>query len=195
MLLYFAGMSTRTPPKRRNAPQTKAKILAAAQQAFAEHGYSQCGIRDIAAIADVSSTLLLRYYGSKAALFEAALIAAMPMAGLLADSPRERFGETLAELFMDADLDIRPPAIIALSIGDAEARAIATRVTQSHIIAPLAKWLAPPDAEVRALEIVMMSMSFVQFSRQLPLIPSRRGAGRKLARWFADTVQAIVDAS
>lgn len=188
-------MTPRTTPKRRNAPQTKAKILAAAQQAFAEHGYSQCGIRDIAAIADVSSTLLLRYYGSKAALFEAALIAAMPMADLLIEGQREHFGETLAALFMDTRLEIRPPAIIALSIGDAEARAIATRVTESHIIAPLAKWLGAPDAEVRALEIVMMSMSFVQFSRQLPLIPARRGAGRKLARWFAETVQAIVDPS
>jgi len=56
-------------PKRRNAPKTKAKILAASQEAFAELGYSQAGIRDIAAIAGVSSTLLLRYFGSKPALF------------------------------------------------------------------------------------------------------------------------------
>jgi AcrR family transcriptional regulator len=186
-------MNTRTTPKRRNAPQTKAKILAAAQRAFAEHGYSQSGIRDIAAIADVSSTLLLRYYGSKAALFEAALIAAMPLAELLADTPRERFGETLAALFMNAGIDIQPPSIIALAIGDAEARAIATRVIDERIIAPLAKWLGPPDGQVRALQIVMLAMSFVQFSRQLPLIPQRRGAGRKLAQWFAASVQGIVE--
>ncbi|NGY03965.1 TetR/AcrR family transcriptional regulator [Solimonas terrae] len=186
-------MSTRTTPKRRNAPQTKAKILAAAQQAFAEHGYSQSGIRDIAAIADVSSTMLLRYYGSKAALFEAALIAAMPLDALLVDTPRAQFGASLARLFLNTALDIRPPSIIALALGDPEARAIATRVTESHIIAPLARWLGPPDAEVRALEIVMLSMSFVQFSRQLPLVPKRRGADRKLADWFADSVQAIVE--
>src|SRR3546814_8586971 len=56
--LYCRVMKSRTPPKRRNAIQTKAKILAAAQQAFSETGYSQSGIRDIAATAYVSSTLL-----------------------------------------------------------------------------------------------------------------------------------------
>src|SRR3546814_3398015 len=58
--LYCRVMKSRTPPKRRNAIQTKAKILAAAQQAFSETGYSQSGIRDIAAIADVSSTQIGR---------------------------------------------------------------------------------------------------------------------------------------
>ena len=186
-------MNTRPTPKRRNAPQTKAKILAAAQRAFAERGYSQSGIRDIAAIADVSSTLLLRYYGSKAALFEAALTAAMPLSELLADTPRERFGETLASVFMNTGIDIQPPSIIALALGDAEARAIATRVIEERILAPLAKWLGPPDAQVRALQIVMLAMSFVQFSRQLPLVPKGRGAGRRLAQWFAESVQVIVD--
>ncbi|MDB5968670.1 MAG: TetR/AcrR family transcriptional regulator [Hydrocarboniphaga sp.] len=186
-------MNRRTTPKRRNAPQTKAKILAAAQQAFSEHGYSQSGIRDIAAIADVSSTLLLRYYGSKTALFEAALIDAMPLTGLLAGTERERFGEVLAATFMNPDLDIKPPSIIALSTGDADARDIATRVTAEHIIAPLAKWLGPPDAQVRALEIVMLSISFVLFSRQFPLIPARRGADKKLAAWLATTIQSIVN--
>src|SRR3546814_7131767 len=100
-------MKSRTPPKRRNAIQTKAKILAAAQQAFSETGYSQSGIRDIAAIADVSSTLLLRYYGSKTALFEAALIEAMPIGDLLATTERSQFGEVLARAFLDTRLDIR----------------------------------------------------------------------------------------
>ena len=186
-------MKTRTTPKRRNAPQTKARILAAAQQAFSEQGYSQSGIRDIAAIADVSSTMLLRYYGTKAALFEAALIAAMPIGELLAATERGKFGETLAAQFLNAAVDIKPPSIIALATGDAEARDVATRVIEERIITPMAKWLGAPDAQVRALEIVMLAMSFVQFSRQFPLIPKRRGADRKLAQWFASSVQAIVD--
>src|SRR3546814_3955666 len=121
-------MKSRTPPKRRNAIQTKAKILAAAQQAFSETGYSQSGIRDIAAIADVSSTLLLRYYGSKTALFEAALIEAMPIADLLATPELSRFGEVLARAFLDTRLDIKPPSIIVL-IGRARVR---TPVTHAH---------------------------------------------------------------
>src|SRR3546814_5922181 len=73
--------------------------------AFSETGYSQSGIRDIAAIADVSSTLLLRYYGSKTALLEAALIEAMPIGDLLATTERSQFGEVLARAFLDTRLD------------------------------------------------------------------------------------------
>lgn len=183
------------PPKTRNAGRTKAAILAAAQQAFSELGYSQTGIRDIAAIADVSSTLLLRYYGTKAALFEAALIDAMPLAPLLSTTKRELMGQHLSHLFLDARLQIKPPSIVVLSAGDAEAREIATRVLQANIIAPLAKWLGPPDAEVRALQIVTLAMGFVLFTQQIPLMPARRGADRKMALWLAESVQAVVDRS
>jgi AcrR family transcriptional regulator len=181
-------------PKRRNALQTKANILAAAQQAFAEHGYAQTGIRDIAALADISSPLLLRYFGSKAGLFEAALIDAMQVEELFG-AARDKFGEHLTNLFMDAKLDIKPPSIIALSTGHVDARDIATRVTDVHVIEPLAKWLGPPDARARALQIVIIAMGFVLCTRQFPLMPTRKGIDKKLAKWFAQTVQAIVDQS
>jgi len=179
------------PVKRRNAPQTKAKILSAAQQAFAELGYGQAGIRDIAAIAGISSTLLPRYYGSKAGLFEAALVDAMRLDGLF-ELGREQFGERLAALFLDRGLDIKPPSIVALATGDAEAREISTRVIEAQVLRPLAKWLGPPDGRVRALQIILLSMGFVLFTRQFPLLPGK-GSDKLLAAWFAQTVQAIVD--
>ena len=187
-------MNAPTPPKakRRNAVATKAKILAAAQKAFAEIGYARAGIRDIAAIADVSSTLLIRYFGSKAALFEAALIDAIEFRDLLSHG-REGFGERLAQLFTDMDLEITPPAIIALSTGDPESRDIAARVAREHTIAPMAEWLGPPHGEVRALEIFMLSTSFVLYSRQLPLAPSGGESREELKQWLAQSVQAIVN--
>jgi AcrR family transcriptional regulator len=181
-------------PKRRNAPQTKAKILAAAQQAFAEHGYAQAGIRDIAALAGISSPLLLRYFGSKSGLFEAALVEAMRVETLF-EERRDRFGEHLIGLFMDAAVDIKAPSILALSTGHADARDIATRVTGRHVIEPLAKWLGPPDAHARALEIVMLAMGFVICTRLYPFVPARKGVDKKLVEWFAQTLQAIVDQS
>lgn len=181
-------------PKRRNAQQTRARILASAQEAFAQLGYSQAGIRDIAALAGVSSPMLLRYFGSKAGLFEAALIDAMRVENLLG-TERSRFGKHLIGLFLDVDLDIKPPSIIALSTGDPQARDIATRVAEEHVVRPLAKWLGPPDAHARALEIVTLAMGFVLCSRQFPLVPVKSGTGKKLAVWFAQSIQAIVDQS
>lgn len=179
-------------PKRRNAPKTKASILVAAQQAFSELGYSQAGIRDIAAIAGISSPLLLRYFGSKAGLFEAALTEAARLERIF-EQGRAGFGEHLANLLLDVDLDVKAPAMVALSTGDADARAIATRVTEKHVVAPLAEWLGPPDARARAVEIIMLGMGVVMYTRQLPLAPAAKGSDKKLARWLARTLQAIVD--
>ncbi len=187
-------MKSLTKPKRRDAPKTKAKILAAAQKVFSERGYSQVGIRDIAAVAGVSSTLLLRYFGSKMGLFEAALVDAMHVEVLLQEG-KDGFGELLTKLFLDVNQDIKPPSIVALSIGDAEAVAMTTRVTEKHVLVPLAKWLGPPDARVRALEIVLLAMGFVLYTRQIPLMSATKGADKKMAAWFAQTVQAIVDQS
>ena len=181
-------------PKRRNASNTKANILAAAKQAFSEHGYAQAGIRDIATLAGITSPMLLRYFGSKAGLFEAALIDALPIEEIFSEG-RNKFGEHLTSLFLDAKLDPQSPSMIVLSTGHTDARDIATRVTEERVIGPLAKWLGPPDAHTRALNIVMLGMGFVLCTRQLPLMPLRKGVDKKLAKWYAQTIQAIVDRS
>jgi len=185
------GKQADQQPKRRNAPETKARILAAAQTAFARVGYAGAGIRDIAAIAGISSTLLPRYFGSKAGLFEAALVEALRMEELF-EQDMEHFGERLASLLMAAELNVEPLTMIALATGDPEAGAIATRVTEAHALKPLAKRLGPPDARVRALQIILLSTGFVLYMRQLPLLRSN-GTDRQLEAWFAGTIQAIVD--
>jgi AcrR family transcriptional regulator len=179
-------------PKPRNAPKTKARILVAAQEAFAEAGYAQAGTREIAARAGITSPLLLRYFGSKAGLFEAALIETMRV-GSLFEGDRSRFGEQLTALFLDTELDFKAPSMIALSTGHPDARDIAARAADEHVVEPLAKWLGPPDARTRALEIVMVAMGFVLCTRQFPLLPARKGIDKQVAQWLAQTLQAIVD--
>jgi AcrR family transcriptional regulator len=178
--------------RQRDAPRTKAKILTAAQKAFSELGYARAGIRDIAAIADVSSTLLLRYYGSKAGLFEAALIDAMPLDDLFS-AGRDRFGEHVAMMLSRTELDIKPPPMIALAVSDSEAREITTRVTNRYAVAPLAKWLGGADARARAVRIVTLAVGFVMFTRQIPLGGAR--IDKRQTKWLADSLQAIVDES
>ncbi|TGD72281.1 TetR/AcrR family transcriptional regulator [Mangrovimicrobium sediminis] len=186
-------MTSSPPIKRRNATKTRARILAAAQACFARSGYSRSGIREIAALADVSSPMLLRYFGSKAGLFEAALTDAVRIDELL-QVDRTQFGAHLAKLFTDAALDLTPPAMIALSTGDDEASEITRRVAEEQLVRPLAAWLGTPDGRVRAVEIFMLSTSFVLYTRQLPLLPASGPSRRKLAAWLSETVQAIVDA-
>jgi hypothetical protein len=45
------------------------------------------------------------------------------------------------------------------------------------------------------VQITMICMGFVMYTRQLPLTPTAKGADKKLARWLSRTLQAIVDQS
>jgi AcrR family transcriptional regulator len=53
--------------------RTKAAILTAARQRFAAHGYERTTIRGVAADAGIDPSMVMRYFGNKAQLFEAAL--------------------------------------------------------------------------------------------------------------------------
>ena len=186
------SMDQGSPPKQRNAPLTKAKILAAAQEAFSASGYSQTGIRDIADMVGVSSTILLRYFGSKAALFEAALLDLMRIDAMI-PADRSQFGRHIAELLVHPKLNISPHAMIALSTGDPDAREIAIRVLQARALAPIADWLGPRDAEARALQVIALCTSFVLYTYQLTIMPKRDGPDPKMVAWLAKSLQAVAD--
>lgn len=185
-------MPAKIEAKQRDAARTKAKILAAAQQAFAERGYAQAGIREIAALAGVDSALLVRYFGSKVKLFEAALIDAIPQFEAL-DLAQEGFGARLTEKFLEAFLDLRAQAMIALSISDPDARQISARVMEEHGIAPLARWLGPPNARTRAIRMTMLSTSFMLYTRQVPLMSPDAAIDTETSEWLARSLQAIID--
>ena len=178
--------------KRRDAPRTKARILAAAQQAFADLGYAQAGIRDIAQIAGVDSALLLRYFGSKAKLFEAALIDAIPRFEPL-DLAQAGFGARLTEKFLEAFLDLRAQSMIALSTSDPDARLISTRVMEQYGIAPLARWLGPPNARTRAVRMMMLSTGFMLYTRQIALMSPDAALDTGTSQWLAESLQVIID--
>src|SRR3978361_1918768 len=61
----LVGMGTK-------ADQTKAVILAAARERFAESGYEGATIRAIAADANIDPSMVMRYFGNKEQLFAAA---------------------------------------------------------------------------------------------------------------------------
>ncbi len=67
----------RTPriaPLRRDAVETRARLLSEAGHAFAEHGYDGVGLRDICKAAEVNLGAVKYYFGSKQELYREALI-------------------------------------------------------------------------------------------------------------------------
>ncbi|MFJ4781043.1 TetR family transcriptional regulator [Streptomyces sp. NPDC088762] len=58
---------------RRSSDQTKATILRVAREHFAAHGYERTTIRAVASQAQIDPSMVMRYFGSKERLFDAAL--------------------------------------------------------------------------------------------------------------------------
>ena len=179
----------KTPIRRRDSARTKMRIIEAAKDLFAANGYGQAGLREIAAKAGVAVSLLPQYFGSKADLFEAALLNAMGDFSVL-EVPRKRWGTALID-YVSGHGEVRLPAMIILSTGDAEAREIAARVIRERIIPELAERLGPPDAHSRALRMTMLSTGFLIYGRQLPIGP----VDERTRVHFAQLIQAIVDCS
>lgn len=180
-----------TPIRRRNAAATKAKILAAAQQCFSQHGYTATGIRDVAAVAGVSYTLIGRYYGSKAGLFEAALNEFEAIDRIF-ETEQAQFGAHMANLIVE---NLHAHVSFGMTIAaaeDPEAREIAMKVLDRRLIQPLTEWLGAPDARERAVALTMLGAGFVLHAKQVPLMPTP-AAGAPIARWLARGLQAIVD--
>lgn len=88
------------------------RICDAAGQLFAQRGYGSTTTREIARLADVSETLLFRYYGDKATLFNEVVIAPFqrlmddfvalhpdPTASFAREAETRRFTRQVYELF------------------------------------------------------------------------------------------------
>ena len=173
--------------RRRNAAETKARIIASAQELFAAHGYAQAGIREIANHAGVAVSLVPQHFGSKAELFETAMLEAMAASTAL-DGPRGELGRRLIDIALN-EADVRLPAMVILSTGDPDAREITARVTRERIITSLAAVLGPPDARDRAMEITMICTGFLIYARQLPV----GEVSERTKTRFATLLQQIVD--
>src|SRR5262249_823982 len=152
--------------------------------------YSQTGIRDIADMVGVSSTILLRYFGSKAGLFEAALRDVIG-AEIMLPADRDRFGRHITKLLVHPQLRLTSHPMVTFSTGAPEARDIATRVLREQMLGPIAQWLGPPDGEARALQVVALCTSFVLYSYQLTVMPGGERPDPRMAQWLADSLQAI----
>lgn len=175
-------------PQRRNAAETKRRIVAAAQRLFATQGYAQTRLRDVARAAGVAVSLLPQHFGSKAVLFETALVEAMAASRVL-DVPDAGLAEVLIEHGLTNDGDIRLPAMIVLSIGEPDASEIAGRIVRERIIPALASRLGPPDARDRAMVITMIVTGFLLYARQLPAGDVSEASKRNVI----EALQVIID--
>ena len=181
-------MEPKREPKRRNLELTRTRIVEAAADTFAGSGYAKAGLREIGERAGVAPSLISRYFGTKSALFEEALIHVL-RANSVFTWQKADFGEAMARLIPEQS-NTNITVMLVLALADPEAKEIARRVSREHMIQPLLDWLGPPNALERAMDLFALMTGFViQMDGLYPApIPQHS------LRWLARSLQAIVDA-
>lgn len=137
--------------RRRDASATRAALLSAARRLFIERGFDRTTVRDIASAAGVNQALLFRYFGSKDAIFEAAM--AGQSEELLEDtSPDKLVGQALARIFGKDVPDALDNPIFALlrSSGHEQTSVVFKEHLGARYRAALASLTDAEDAEMRA---------------------------------------------
>ncbi|KZS68551.1 TetR family transcriptional regulator [Mycobacterium kansasii] len=108
-------MATRssTPGPRDDRGVLAARILTAAREEFAEHGWAGTAIRAVARAADVDPALIYHYFGSKEGLLDAATAPPQKWLDSVAATwatPREQLGRQLIRNVLDiwTDAEVGP---------------------------------------------------------------------------------------
>jgi AcrR family transcriptional regulator len=154
-------MSSDRPAKRsgrRPGPTTTRDAIAeAARRQFAELGYDRATLRGIAGEAGVDAALVVRFHGSKEALFREVM--ALPPAvaeamAALADGPKESVGRRLAEVIVGMLEDPRSRSIVLGRIRSASSHpeaAALVRETVTRDVGGFVAALTDDEPETRAV--------------------------------------------
>lgn len=135
--------------RRRNADETRAGILAAAQTLFATEGYERATIRSVARAAGVDPALVLRYFGNKDGLFAAAARIDEMAPDLTGVAP-DRVADVLVPVFVNAWRENGPLLGLLRAAASRPTAAEALRKLFVQVVTPTLAPLAVDRAEERA---------------------------------------------
>lgn len=180
------------PPRKRNAEETRATMLACARRRFLAESYENVGLRDIARDAGVDVALVGRYFGSKAQLFHQVLRGNrdswLEKAGSAEDLP-----SLLAELALDQECPQQRERldrllIILHSASSPEAAKLVRTAFRNDVLVPLASLLDGPHAQSRA----NLALSILFGTRIVNTIMDVAPATALDRRLFRDQLQRVL---
>ncbi|WP_190823482.1 TetR/AcrR family transcriptional regulator [Saccharopolyspora pogona] len=136
--------------QRRDACATREAILKAARRRFSSCGYADVTLRDIAADAEVSAALVMKYFGSKESLFAEASGFEQDAERLL-DCELPDLGEHLVRTLLDYhDRTQGDPLVRAVFTSSRPAGAQFRANFERQLVTRLTKRLTGPKARLRA---------------------------------------------
>ncbi|MGW4243613.1 TetR/AcrR family transcriptional regulator [Nocardia sp. NPDC004722] len=164
-------MNVESTPRRSDA--TRAAILEAARHRFAEDGYRKATIRAIAADAGIDPSMVMRYYGNKDGLFDAALDVDLELPDLAAADP-DSLGALLAGRFLE--LWEQPPTSAILltlmrsAVTDEEVHERMRGVFTGQLMPAVLRFGDPADAPRRAglIATQILGLALCRYVLRLP---------------------------
>ena len=177
--------------RRPGTPETRELILVAARRRFATHGYDAASLRVIASDAHVDPALLIHYFGTKEALFIAAVGLPARLAEVFADIvslPKKQAAETLVRRYLDiVDSESSRNTVLALvrsAVSSDQAASMLRRLLSDMLLDVIERRPGKGDPRLRASLIAAQLVGIAMLRHVLKLPP--------LAKVIADDIVDLV---
>jgi AcrR family transcriptional regulator len=180
---------------------TREAILDAARRAFAEHGYQQATIREVAGIAGVDPALVHHYFGTKQDLFVAAVeIPVNPFEAFIElvseEGGLETLGERLLGLFLQVwdQSDQHSPllALIRSAVSEERAAAMLREFITEEILGRIARELGTPDARLRTNLVASQLVGLIMARYVIRIEPLASAPAPVLVAAIGPTLQRYI---
>jgi AcrR family transcriptional regulator len=178
-------------PAKRSREETRIRLFEAACERFRSQGYESTTVRQIATDADVDPALVIRYFGSKEALWAEVTLANSDFDSVLVGD-RGELGARLAALVFAKD-DYTQFEMLLRSLGTPGVAIQAENDIHTYYVLPLSKHLNGKDVMGRAGMIISilngMTISFGVLKQRSLTSQKRKDLCGALAR----TLQRLID--
>ena len=178
---------------RRSSEQTKAVILAAARERFAESGFERATIRAIAADANIDPSMVMRYFGNKNQLFAAAAEFDLQIPDLSDVEPGDLGARIVAHFVERWERDEALVVLLRSSTTNAEAAQRMREIFTTQLLPVIAK-VKPADAARRAGLIATQVLGLALCRYVLRLPPVVEMSRDEIVAWLGPTVQRYLTA-
>jgi AcrR family transcriptional regulator len=177
---------------RRSSAETKAVILAAARERFAEAGFERATIRAIAADANIDPSMVMRYFGNKDQLFAAAAdfdLDFPDLSGVEAD----QLGAALVAHFMNRwERDDALVVLLRSSTTNTEAAQRMQQIFAAQLMPEIAKVnAAEPARSAGLIATQMLGLALCRYVLKLPPVVAM--SRDEVVSWLGPTCQRYLE--
>lgn len=182
--------------RRPGAPETRELILVAARRRFASRGYDATSLRLIASDAHVDPALLIHYFGTKEALFVAAVALPAPLAAAFADLvslPSRRAAEALVRRYLQiVDREHSRNTVLALvrsAVSSEQAASMLRGLLSDMLLDVIERRPGPGDPKLRASLVAAQLVGIAMLRHVLQLPPLATASPNEIVDLVAPAIE------